>query len=40
MPVALGIAVLAGVALLLSARKPEPLEVTLTHHADKEKATL
>ena len=29
-----------GVALLLSARRPEPLEVTLTHHADKEKATL
>jgi hypothetical protein len=39
-PVALGIAVLAGVALLLSARRPEPEEVTLTHHVDKEKATL
>jgi hypothetical protein len=39
-PVALGIAVLAGVALLLSARRPEPLEVSITHHADEEKATL
>jgi hypothetical protein len=39
-PVALGIAVLAGVALLLSARRPEPLEVTVTHHVDKEEATL
>jgi hypothetical protein len=38
-PVVLGIAVLAGVALLLSARRPEPLDVTLTHHVDKEKAT-
>ena len=38
-PVALGIAVLAGVALLLSARRPEPLEVSLTHHVDQEKAT-
>jgi hypothetical protein len=38
-PVVLGIAVLAGVALVLSARRPEPLEVTLTHHADQEKAT-
>jgi len=39
LPVALGIAVIGGVALLLSARNPEPLEVTLTHHPDKEKAT-
>ncbi|WP_157591834.1 hypothetical protein [Solirubrobacter soli] len=39
-PVLLGIAALAGVALLLSARRPEPLDVTLTHHVDKEKATL
>jgi hypothetical protein len=38
-PVVLGIAVLAGVALLLSARKPEPLDVTLTHHVEEEKAT-
>jgi hypothetical protein len=40
MPVGLGIVVLAGLALLLSARRPEPLEVSITHHADEEKATL
>jgi hypothetical protein len=40
LPVALGIAVLGGVALLLSSRRPEPVEVTLTHHVDQEEARL
>jgi len=40
LPVALGIAVLGGVALLLSARRPEPVEVTVTHHVDQEEARL
>jgi hypothetical protein len=39
-PVALSIAVLAGLALLLSGRRGEPPEVALEHHIDEEKATL
>jgi hypothetical protein len=38
-PVVLGIVLLAGIALLLSGRQTEPLEVSLSHHVDQEKAT-